>query len=285
MLLSNLGVGGILIFLCRLRRPCNCRTISSSPFCRRSKAWSLSYKSACHVSLPQLLWNCEVVFLWSSGKHAKQFELCLCATMASLGGSVWLVCVEPDVLSTHVPVLFWSFFFFFFLLITKCPRASALWSQGSWWRWGRGGQRRQSLLKVDIQLTWSLSVCLLRVRGDKREWRGRLCSQNNWSNGETGTEPQGSSRQWFEGIVQEWFCVLCGFFFWFFFFRPAHTASPAHMQSENPSSCGALFNPLHRSWTPEFASDISRKGWWCCVTARLFNFVCMCVCVCDYFYP
>ena len=25
-----------------------------------------------------------------------------------------MVCVEPDVLSTHVPVLFWSFFFFFF---------------------------------------------------------------------------------------------------------------------------------------------------------------------------
>ena len=74
--------------------------------------------------------------------------------------------------------------------------------------------------------------------------------------------------------------VCCVVFFFFFFFRPAHTASPAHMQSENPSSCGALFNPLHRSWTPEFASDISRKGWWCCVTARLFNFVCMCVCVC-----
>ena len=124
--------------------------------------------------------------------------------MASLGGSVWLVCVEPDVLSTHVPVLFWSFFFFFFFfLFSVFLRAPALFSLGSGVRGGGGGQRRQSLLKVDIQLTWSLSVCLLRVRGDKREWRGRLCSQNNWSNGETGTEPQGSSRQWFEGIVQE----------------------------------------------------------------------------------
>lgn len=68
-----------------------------------------------------------------------------------------------------------------------------------------------------------------------------------------------------------------------FFFRPAHTASPAHMQSEKPSSWGVLFNPLYWSWTPEFASDISQKGGGCCVTARLFNFVC--VCVCDYFYP
>lgn len=102
------------------------------------------------------------------------------------------------------------FFFFCWLQSVLVPQLCEV--KGVYGGGGGGGQRRQSLLKVDTRLTWSLSVCLLRVRGDKREWRGRLCSQNNWSNGEAGTEPQGSSRQWCEGIVQEGFCVLCFFF-------------------------------------------------------------------------
>lgn len=104
------------------------------------------------------------------------------------------------------------FFFFFFADYKVSSCLSFVKSREFMGGGGGWGQRRQSLLKVDTRLTWSLSVCLLRVRGDKREWRGRLCSQNNWSNGEAGTEPQGSSRQWCEGIVQEGFCVLCFFF-------------------------------------------------------------------------
>lgn len=52
-------------------------------------------------------------------------------------------------------------------------------------------------------------VCVFALgQGTQKRRASWLCSQNNWGNGETGTEPQGSSRRWYKALCKR-DCVCC----------------------------------------------------------------------------
>lgn len=73
-------------------------------------------------------------------------------------------------------------------------------------RWGVGGS---AYYTIGGHLVHLVIVCSF-APGQRRQKGGAiwLCSQNNRGNGETGTEPQGSSRQWYEALCKRDF-VFC----------------------------------------------------------------------------
>lgn len=176
--------------------------------------WSLFYKFACHISLPQLLWNSEVVFLWSRRNHVnhKQFEVsihfkaCFDHHNWSCFQLLTRLCIQGYSMTYRVyisPCCLWEI-----LQIVKFPRASAFRSIVAWWWGGRAARRERSAWGGPLTY---LVIVRLFAPGQRRQKGGAcwLCSQNNWGNGETGTKPQGSSRQGYEALCKRDF--VCWF--------------------------------------------------------------------------